>query len=254
MRVADDTRMWPVRLAKDLKIVSNTDAIAECIILRVLTTIGFTLPSDFPSAEYEAVHARIKEKRDKYAIPWDQYAGGWNAVAYRFLSCAEHDEAFTASVRGYGSSPSQPHRFVQEKELFGFFVTGQAALESFCYAIHAIAAMVQPASFPMGNLRELTPENTGARLRSAFVGEPLQTKVSQLTSDPDFKHWKDIRNILAHCTAPGRLFSVGSEDDTTKWLGIAIDVSTTVDRRKWLAARLRDLVIAADAFTVSHPV
>jgi hypothetical protein len=97
----------------------------------MLATIGLTAPSDFPSAEYEAVHARIKEKREKYPIPWDQYAGGWNAVAYRFITCAEHDDAFTASVRAYGNSPIQPHRFDQEKELFGFFVTGQAALESF---------------------------------------------------------------------------------------------------------------------------
>jgi hypothetical protein len=114
--------------------------------------------------------------------------------------------------------------------------------------------MVQPATFPMGNLRDLTPEKTGTRLRSAFVGESLQTEICQLTSDPDFKHWKEVRNILAHRAAPGRQFSIGSEDDTTKWLGIAVDASTTAYRRKWLAARLRDLVIAADAFTASHLV
>jgi ketosteroid isomerase-like protein len=76
----------------------------------------------------------------------------------------------------------------------------------------------------------------------------------RFTRVPDFKRWKEVRNILAHRAASGRQFSTGSEDDTTKWLGIAVDTSTTVDRRKWLAARLRNLVIAADAFTVSHPV
>src|SRR5207247_3301269 len=100
-----------------------------------LTTIGLLAPADFPHKAYEVVHERVKGKQDSHPIPWEHYAGGWNAVAYRFISSTEHDQAFTDSVRRYGNSPAPPHRYAQEKELFGFFVTGQAALESCCYAV-----------------------------------------------------------------------------------------------------------------------
>ena len=34
-----------------------------------------------------------------------------------------------------GDAPPQPKRYIQEKELFHFFVNGYSTLESFCYAL-----------------------------------------------------------------------------------------------------------------------
>src|SRR4051812_16010084 len=102
---------------------------------RLLTTVGLAAPKDFPFDSYEAVHARVSRQKDYSPAAWSEYAGGWNAVAYRFIACPEHDRSFTQNFRVYGRAPEPPHRYLQERELFGFFVSGQATLESCCYAL-----------------------------------------------------------------------------------------------------------------------
>ena len=219
-----------------------------------LSAIGLPAPLDFAVAPYEAIHGRVSSKKDSHPDPWTHCAGAWNAVAYRFISCAEHDEAFTASVGAHGNSPPQPQRYMQEKDLFGFFVTGFASLDSFCYGAYAFAAMVRPLDFNLADPRLINRERTEDKFSTSFPTEALTRALAALKEDPDFKKWKDIRNILAHRTVPGRRFSRGgSEDGTALWHnGITIDQTTTSSRRQWLAGTLRDLLEAADAFTANH--
>lgn len=63
-----------------------------------LSTIGCEMPPDFNVAAYEAVHSRVNANPSLNQDVWEHYAPAWNAVAYRFLSCAESDAAFTASI------------------------------------------------------------------------------------------------------------------------------------------------------------
>lgn len=219
-----------------------------------LSTIGFPAPLDFAAAPYEAIHRRVSTKKDSRPDPWTHCAGAWNAVGYRFISCAQHDEAFTASVSAHGNSPAQPHRFNQEKELFGFFVTGLAALESFCYGAYAFAAMARPQDFDLAQLWMIDPKRTEAQFSIAFPTEALTNALTALIADPDFQRWKDIRNVLAHRVAPGRqFFAGGPQDSLALWQnGIAINATTTSSRRSWLGGTLRGLLEAADVFTAKH--
>ena len=191
---------------------------------------------------------------------WDQYGGAWNAVAYRYLACAESDEAFTEaftrSIKIRGDSPLASYRYEQERALFLFFVAGLSSLEAFCYGIHAIAAFVKSESFPMGtdcDHRVVTPECTHKRLQATFPREPLTSTLGCVLATQEMREWKEIRNVLIHRTHPGREIRVGGlpTDPSTSstWkVGIDIDVKTTSVRRSWLSDKLGQLLGDAAEF------
>ena len=211
---------------------------------------GEELPEDFPSAAYGAVQVCMQDRRPDNEDLWDQYGGAWNAVAYRYLTCAESDEAFTQSIKDSSSAPPAPHRYEQERNLFLFFVAGWSSLEAFCYGIHAIAAFINPEKFPMGTAsdhRVINPERTCDRLQVTFPDEQLTKTLKSVLATPKMCEWKEIRNILIHRTHPGREIRVGGPladpSTSSRWkVGIDIDVKTTSERRSWLSDTLGQLL------------
>lgn len=219
-----------------------------------LTTVGTTMPEDFPSRAYQSINSCVVRRKDTCPGPWGQYAQAWNALAYRFLSCTEHDEAFTSSIKSTGSSPPPHDRYIQERELFGFFVTGLAAIESLCYGLFAIGSMLNPADFPLQtaeDMKKVTPNETAAQFANIFPNERVSNLLRQVTNDQCFKDWNDIRNIMAHRGAPSRLHHVGGpQHGETLWVkGIPIDETTTKSWRTWLTRTIGELLAAADIFT-----
>ena len=213
-------------------------------------TVEVKLPGDFPGAAYDAVHAYMQDRRPANEDLWDQYGGAWNAVAYRYLACAESDKAFTQSIKDSGSAPPAPHRYKQERDLFLFFVAGLSSLEACCYGIHAIAAFIIPEKFPMNtdsDRRAVTPERTNKRLQATFPDEQLTTTLKSVLTTCEIREWKEIRNVLIHRTHPGREISVPSTSSRWK-VGIDINVKTTSVRRSWLSDTLSQLLGDAAKF------
>src|SRR3990172_8534387 len=207
---------------------------------RKLSGIGIEMPDDFAIGPYEAVRLRMSKLQNVADSIRAEYSGAWNGVAIRFLSCAEHDGAFTELMKRHGSSPDSRERYQQERELFGFFVTGLSALESFLYGLHAIAAMLRPSAFPMNNEKErieITLTTVCMRLNAIFPEEQIGKVLSHVAGESQLTEGKKIRNVLPHHPHPGRIFSVGGpEGDYTKWSleEIVIDVETTSKWRRWL--------------------
>lgn len=50
-------------------------------------------------------------------------------------------------MEAYGGAPPEPERYRQERDLFGFFVSGLSAIESTNYGLFAIASMLDPNRF-----------------------------------------------------------------------------------------------------------
>ena len=239
--------------------------------------MGLEVPDDFSAGSYEAIHTRLTggeyvsgeyvslvENTVEDHI-WSQYSGAWNALAYRFRSCAEHDEAFAASIR---REASQTETYIQERELFGFFVTGWSAIESLFYALYAIGAMLNRQRFPIirpEDMRAINPKNTASKFNKAFKSDPLTEVLRHTTSRQEYKDWKEIRNVLLHRIAPSRSHNIRIEIDgdpltiekaytrgVSWWEGIPLDDTTTAARRKWLAATLVDVLKAAATFTAQR--
>lgn len=216
------------------------------------------MPSDFPSEPYDEVSRRVGSFSTHTPATLSHFAGAWNAVAYRYSACADYDVAFTDSIRCYGDAPPPQERNLQERCLFGFFVSGLAALESIYYGLFAVGALLNPAHFPLSTdneMRAVNPRSTADHYFRVFPSEGITNVLLQLEQSQEFKDWREIRNILAHRTAPGRIIHASTTgiDSPALWrTGIPLDTNTTTSRRTWLAAKLTLLITEANAFTQSH--
>ncbi|MGQ0600746.1 MAG: hypothetical protein ACT4QE_03515 [Anaerolineales bacterium] len=215
---------------------------------------GLVLPSDFEVKIFETVHFRVTGwARTPNTIEQAEYLGAASAIGYRFRACAEYDIEYSKSVKEDGDSPLPEGRFKQERTLFGFFVNGLATIESVYYGLYVIGSMLSVSGFPIQTDKErklVTPEKTADQYTTEFPNDNLSQSITQLPSEPQYKEWKKIRNILAHRAAPGRL--VGANPSPMWKVGIPIDINTTSTRRQWLAAKLSVILRHTDEFTQTH--
>lgn len=222
-----------------------------------VSTIHLEMPDDFAYAAYEAVHSRIGPLHESHQPQWIEYATAWSAVANRFRSCAEHDEAFTRSIQTHGDAPQQPERYYQERDLFGFFVTGLSTIEATCYGLVAIGSMLDDVYFPIKkpkNKKAISPERTADRFRTTFPNEGISRTLNETIESQEYDDWKEVRNILAHRGSPGRIIdrTVGAGDahGDALWLnGIPLNAATAPSRREWLTNTIQTLLREADSFT-----
>lgn len=136
---------------------------------------------------------------------------------------------------------------MQESLLFIFFLVGQGSIESFNYALHAACSISHPQFFPMANLRDITTRNTARACINAYPGASITRVLTELNTDPIWKEWNELRNVLAHRSAPGRLIMLGGSPSSApsvwKVAGkLQIVPSLTADLRAWLARRIEALM------------
>jgi hypothetical protein len=150
-----------------------------------LKIFGLAMPADFPVSACEATYWLVDEKY-RTAPVWGQFRDAWKALSYHYLSCASHDEAYTASAVQHGDAPQQPERYKQEHHLFGFFYTGLAALEALHYGLFAMGALIRPLQFPMatdGDMRVVTSAKALDTFSTIFPDEALTLKLRALKDD-----------------------------------------------------------------------
>lgn len=220
------------------------------------------IPTDFPREVFNTVIRRvvaINEQRIQSPYVYE-FHDAWMAVGYRFFTCSEHDKEFTQSINSAGVSPSRFEHYIQERELFGFFITGLALLESFAFSCYALGAILDSDKFPMSNPKSITMGSTTDKFLRHYTTETLTSRLDQLRNDAEFKEWNEIRNVLAHRLLPPRQITVvlyppqQEIEKKVSWINdnIRIDGNTTSSRRYWLARTLAELINSADQFTQNH--
>ena len=220
-----------------------------------INTIGLEAPVGFPTELYNQVHALLSLSNYSEGHPdaWREWGGGWNAVAYRYIFCNEYSESYVNSIEKYGTSPKPLERYIQEKSLFGFFMSGFSAIDCFCYALYAIANIIDPTNFTLAaddDKKHITYSSTLAKFRKFFPNEKITVTLENIIGSSGFKDLLDIRTILAHRATPSRTFRLGGErDQQTSWGLEDLDEYTTVKRLQWLAEQLTLLLGATNDFT-----
>jgi hypothetical protein len=222
---------------------------------------GLVLPTGFPDGLFEDVKHRIVPSFRNPSPEIDNVLGAHNGVRYRLRACVDYSEEFVKCLRQVRGVPAMEGRYRQEKQLFGFFVSGIAALESFNFFIHFAAAQLKPSVFPIQkseDIRAISRKATAEALAKEFPGDALTVALNNLAKDPKLKEWLRVRNVLAHRTAPGRVvygsMNPNSRAPAPDWKidpagPIKIDENLTPPRLQWLVCTLSDLVLAADPFT-----
>ncbi len=218
------------------------------------------MPADFPTATYRSVYDRVitRANVDKYPDEWkQQFIGSALAIAYRFRACTRHGDAFTRSLAASGNTPDEYDRFTQDQELFNFFVTGLASLESLYYFLHAIGAQLNPADFPFvtdADYRRVDLPRTVARFARAFPGA-LSDELNRVYAAQEREDWEYTRNVLAHRIASGgRVVYLWTQPPVEPnlirigRLQIPLTPDLTKTRRSWLAASLSSILAHTDSF------
>jgi hypothetical protein len=211
---------------------------------RVLSFNKITVPDDFPADQFEAVYKKLSStygERHEYRV---FVIGALNPIAYRFTALAEYDESFNALIAEHGTGPGQPFRYMQERDLFGFFSNVFSVFEALCFALFAIGALsTASAKFPLAtddDERKVSWSKMRAAYRSAFPADPLLNVLDKIAKDSTFEELRDIRNILTHRAVGARSFgvSVGPSTATIYRLNISLDATTTSSRWRDVAKLL----------------
>jgi hypothetical protein len=232
--------------------------------MSVVNTTGLDMPNDFAVGPYEEIHNYLKQKRSIHEIAWDEYAAAWNAISYRFYSLSECDIAYTKYQNNSGNTPPPLERYLQERELFSFFINGLSTIESLCYGMYAIGSIIEPTSFIMQgeeNFRNINANKVCEQFMRKYPLDDFTNHLNTLLRSTEYENWKQIRNILAHRSAPGRNIHVtlGGENSekATVWKimtpqEITLDAATTSERRIWISNNLKMLLESAFQFVQEY--
>ncbi|HYU76632.1 MAG TPA: hypothetical protein VEL31_28510 [Ktedonobacteraceae bacterium] len=199
-----------------------------------------------------------------HRFEYDHFYNAWVGVAFRFRACATHSEDFTAIFQRTQGAARGEDMYREDDALFGFFVKGLSALESFYYSLYALGALIvmskqEPkvppsAQFPLlthlvdpaqrSGPRRITPEETHRAYTQAFPGLPTTEFLDRILRDEMYKEWSQIRNILAHrVTSAGRTIELspfgfplnGPPLSVKPWgMDLPLDATTTTSRYTWL--------------------
>src|SRR6266511_3942555 len=179
---------------------------------RVLSLNQIAVPDDFPADEFEAVHRKLGSayaERDEYRV---FIMDALNAIAYRFTAIAEYHE----SIRSLINAPNcQPFRYMQERDLFGFYSNAHSVFDAFCFALFAVGALIDSGNFPLATEADERNVTWSTMLRAygkAFPTDPILSELEKIWKDTE--ELRDIRNILTHRGVGPRAFGVSTGAST----------------------------------------
>lgn len=227
-----------------------------------LDSVGFTMPSDFPTNVYNNVHSHLSQHKDTHPTQWFTFSLGWNGLAYRYRAMAEYDKEFTISVKE-SASPLPEERYKQGKSLFGFTMNVISVTESLLFSAYCIGSILDPTVFPLaktGHLR-FSPNIVKEKFARAFPNDPLTIQIEKLLNEATYKEMSDMRIVLFHRGTVPRKFYVGGERSgiatmpinpselSDQWqYDLQVNENMTSSRRQWLSAIVQNLVITVNDF------
>lgn len=230
-----------------------------------LATVGYEPTADFPQVPYDRMHLRLAPwANSPRAQTWRQFGLAWNAVAYRFQACAEHDEAFRELFDRVGSNAAGINRYRQQRDLYGCVVNACSVIESFYYAAYAVGALADPAAFPIDTpkaQRDIKPSATAALYRRTFPDDQFTALLDAVIADAHWRDLADLRNVLIHRAAPGKAVflstpgaSVTPPADQLRLGDFHVpdrdfDAQLTHACRRWAASSAATLCLGLDEFT-----
>jgi len=227
-----------------------------------LTSVGFVVPSDFPSEAYERIHKLLVKYKDINRVQWQSFGLGWNGLAYRYRAMAEYDEQYGSSIKAFGNSPPSEERYKQGKALFGFFVSAVSTIECFFYSAYWVGAILAPGTFPSDSKAiKLYPSDIAKKFEATFPEDSFSKQMIRCVCQSTYAEIKNVRDVLSHRGMLPRRFYKGGErngmatipanpkDLSDQWqYDLSIDEKTTATRRQWLSGELERLTSAASKF------
>lgn len=218
-------------------------------------TMEIDVPNDFPSESYQAVRAEVKSMSTPFHT---HFAGGWNAVAYRYTAADKFNSEFVKAYVVHGDMPPPNQRFDQENALFGFFTVSCSVLDSAFFALYAILGFLKPEALFLTEeaLRKVTPQVVVKTMKQHFANDPSCTCLGEVLAQPQLEHLRYMRNVLTHRVVPGRMAFVGGKKHQQTEIGlkggVPFNETLTSVPREYLSRITADVVMSIEGFVSRH--
>jgi len=171
------------------------------------------MPSSFPETEFRAFgiaatnlfpallsdEALFDPQEKRRHFDWS-----WQAVRYRYRSCAECSEEFKelldnpseAWQAGWGD---EELTYKLERCIYIFFMSALSVFDSFALGLYFLGNAINAAAFPdVANPRKITRAATHRAMSAAFPHDAITGSLASLGKDARFNTIDHIRNLLGH--------------------------------------------------------
>jgi hypothetical protein len=175
--------------------------------------MDITMPASFPETEFRAFGIAAsnffpgllsdevlydpQEKRRHFDL-------SWQAVRYRYRSCAECSDKFKVLLdnpsemwqAGWGD---EELTYKLERCIYIFFMSALSIFDSFALSLYFLGNAIQASAFPdVAAPRKITRASTHRAMSAAFPADPITGLLGNLPNDARFKAIDHIRNLLGH--------------------------------------------------------
>jgi hypothetical protein len=175
--------------------------------------MDITMPSTFPETEFRAFGLAATQffpdllSDEVLSDPLEKrrhFDWSWQAVRYRYRSCAECNDEFKALLEnpsemwnaGWGD---EELTYRLERCIYIFFMGALSIFDSFALSLYFLGNAIQPAVFPdVVNPRKITRAATHKAMGAAFPLDAITGLMGSLQQDARFETIDTIRNLLAH--------------------------------------------------------
>jgi hypothetical protein len=158
---------------------------------------GLTASTFFPALMSDEAMLDPQEKRR-------QFEWSWQAVRYRYRSCAECRDEFKALL----DNPSDMWQAGWEDEeltyrlercIYLFFMSGLSVFDSFAFCLYFLGHAIHPVAFPnVACPRDITRKATNRAFKAVFSEATITKLLAGLLEDVPFRTVDSVRNLVGH--------------------------------------------------------
>jgi len=133
-----------------------------------------------------------------------QFDWSWQAVRYRYRSCAECNDDFKALLAnasemwkaGWGD---EELTYKLERCIYQFFTSALSVFDSFSFCLYFYGNALEPGAFgEVGNPRAITRPATAKAFKTAFPQTAITGLLAGLSKDTRFSTIDIVRNLVGH--------------------------------------------------------
>lgn len=178
------------------------------------TVMDITMPATFPETDFRAFGIAATEffpgliSDEALFDPQEKrrhFDSSWQAVRYRYRSCAECNDEFKALLgnpagdwwKAGGTDEELVYKL--ERCIYVFFTSGLSVFDSLAFCLYFYGNALQPNAFPdVANPRSITRNATAKAFNAAFPQAPITGLLTGLPKDPRFRAIDAVRNLVGH--------------------------------------------------------
>ncbi len=193
------------------------------------------MPPAFPETEFRAFGRSatkfffpVRTSEESVFAPREEerrhFEGEWQAVRYRYRSCAECQDEFKALLTNakewlWAGFPDEELNYRLERSIYMFFMSALSVFDSFVFSLYLVGHAIQPGAFPdVAKPRNITRKATAKAYKAAFPPAKITSLLTALPHDAGFRTIDAVRNRVGHRTSGKRIITESSAThaDTTR--------------------------------------